>query len=168
MKTTTRLILTALLVLPMLAACKKEDAASTAATAPAPLVAPATADDAAWRTYVSDAVTRNMDATMVNQPFVYYLPAATGNEDEDSGAYGRLLDKAKTDVARGIVRGNMLAYASSDSAKMADIVVEAFESVEPDTMKGVRVLFIGAAADQGRVAEAVAPAGVDFVFVEAK
>ena len=166
MKTTTRLILTAMLALPLLAACKKEEA-PVAAQVAAPLTAPATADDAAWRNYVSDVVTRNMEG-ISNQPFVYYLPAPTGNEEEDAGAYGRLQDKARTDVARGIVRGNMLAYASSESAKMADIVVQSFGGVAPNTMKGVRVVFVGAAADRDRVAEAVAPAGVDFIFVEAK
>lgn len=165
MKTTARLLLTACLVLPLLAACKKEEA--PVATVAAPVAAPTTNDDAAWRTYVSDVVTRNLEG-IANQPYVYYLPAETGDAEADEGAYSRLLEKARTDVARGIVRGNMLAYASSDSSKMADIVVDAFASVEPETMKGVRVLFIGDAADQERVSAAVAPAGVDFVFVEAK
>ena len=165
MKTSTRLILTACLVLPLLAACNKEEAPT--ATVAAPLTAPATADDTAWRAYVSDVVTRNMEG-IANQPYVYYLPAATGDEAADTGNYDRLLDKAKSDVARGIVRGNMLAYASSDSAKMGDIVVDAFTDVAPDTMKGVRVVFIGSAADQARVAEAVAPAGVEYIFIEAK
>lgn len=165
MKTTTRLMLTACLVLPLLAACKKEEA--TVAQVAAPLAAPTTADDAAWRNYVSDVVTRNM-AGISNQPYVYYLPAATGDEATDTGNYERLQDKARIDVARGIVRGNMLAYASSDSAKMADIVVTAFADVPDSTMQGVRVVFIGDAADQARVAEAVAPAGVEYVFVEAK
>src|SRR5690606_14822614 len=86
----------------------------------------------------------------------------------DAGSYGRLQDKASSDVARGIVRGNMLAYASSGSSKMADSVVQAFADVSPDTMKGVRVVFIGAAADRDRVATAVPPSGVEFVFVEAR
>ena len=166
MKTTTRLMLTAVLALPLLAACNKEEAAPTATVA-APLTAPTTADDAAWRAYVSDVVTRNMEG-ISNQPYVYYLPAPTGDENADAGNYERLLDKAKTDVQRGIVRGNMLAYASSDSTKMGDIVTTSFAEVAPDTMKGVRVVFIGNAADQARVTEAVTPAGVDFVFVEAR
>lgn len=165
MNTMSRLVLTACLALPLLAACKKEEAAPVAVAAP--LTAPATADDAAWRAYVSDVVTRNMEG-IGNQPYVYYLPAPTGDEAADAGNYERLADKASSDVARGIVRGNMLAYASSDSAKMADIVVDAFAEVAPDTMKGVRVVFIGSSADQARVSEAVAPAGVEFVFVEAK
>ncbi|MGY1457373.1 hypothetical protein ACW5F0_01805 [Luteimonas sp. A534] len=165
MKTISRLMLTACLALPLLAACNKEEA--PVAVVAAPLTAPTTADDGAWRAYVSDVVTRNMEG-IANQPFVYYLPAPTGDEAADTGNYERLQDKAGLDVARGIVRGNMLAYASSDSAKMADIVVESFAAVAPDTMKGVRVVFIGSAADQERVAAAVAPAGVEFVFVEAK
>ena len=35
-------------------------------------------------------------------------------------------------------------------------------------MKGVKVLFIGDAADSERVKAAVAPSGVNYVFVEAK
>ncbi len=165
MNTTTRLLLSACLALPLLAACKKEEAPVAAVAAP--LTAPATADDTAWRAYVSDVVTRNMEG-IANQPYVYYLPAPTGDEATDAGNYERLSDKATSDVSRGIVRGNMLAYASSDSAKMADIIVNAFAGVEPDTMKGVRVVFIGAAADQERVSAAVAPAGVEFIFVQAK
>jgi hypothetical protein len=46
--------------------------------------------------------------------------------------------------------------------------VESFKTVEPNSMKGVKVLFIGKAADNDRVKAAVAPAGVDYVFVEAK
>ena len=84
-----------------------------------------------------------------NQPFVYFLPSTAGAEDQ-TGAYERLLDKAKGDVARGIVKGNLLAYASADSARMGDIVVESFAGVPADTMKGVRVLFIGTAADNER------------------
>ena len=40
--------------------------------------------------------------------------------------------------------------------------------VQPGTMKGVKVLFLGAAADNERVRAAVEPAGVTYVFVEAK
>jgi hypothetical protein len=82
--------------------------------------------------------------------------------------YERLAEKAKADVSRGIIEGNLLAYGSPASAKMADMVVASFEGVPPNTMKGVKVLFIGDAADSERVKAAVAPAGVDYVFVEAK
>jgi hypothetical protein len=129
------------------------------------MTAPTTDDAAQWRLYVSDVVTRNMEGIQ-NQPYVYLLPGES-TEDFD-GLYERMLDKARMDVARGIIKGNMLAYASPSSAKMADIVVESFSTVTPETMQGVKVLFIGAPADEARVRAAVAPAGVDFVFVEAK
>ncbi|GAA4867024.1 hypothetical protein [Luteimonas vadosa] len=161
-RTMTRLMLVACLTLPF-AACKKEEVA--APVAKAPMSAPAGDDPAEWRTYVSDVVTRNMEGIQ-NQPYVYLLPAES--TEEFDGLYERMLDKAKTDVARGIIRGNMLAYASPSSGKMADIVVESFSGVTPDTMDGVRVLFIGDAADNARVQAAVEPAGVEYKFIEAK
>ncbi|WP_460812219.1 hypothetical protein [Luteimonas pelagia] len=87
---------------------------------------------------------------------------------EGSSDYARLLDKAKEDIARGILPGNMLAFASPDSSVAGDLAVAAFEGVEADAMKGVRVLFIGEAADGERVRTAVGPSGVTYVFVEAK
>ncbi len=38
----------------------------------------------------------------------------------------------------------------------------------PNSMKGVKVLFIGAQADSDRVKAAVDPSGATFKFVEAK
>lgn len=164
MNTITRpamqLLLVACLVLPF-AACKKEEAPKEAPKAA--LTAPTTDDNAAWRTYVSDVVMRNMGG-ISNQPYVYLLPGESTPDFQ--GSYDRLLEKAKTDVARGIISGNMLAYASPASAKMADIVVESFKDVPAETMKGVRVLFVGHAADNDRVKAAVTPAGVDYTFVQ--
>lgn len=163
MKMTTRIfLLIACLMLP-LAACKKEDAPK--AVVKAPMTAPATDDRQAWMDYLSDVVNRNMDG-ISNQPFVYMLPAESVPDFQDQ--YDRLLEKASSDIGSGIVSGNLLAYGSSTSAKMADMVVSAFGGVEPNTMKGVKVLFIGDAADNQRVKTAVTPAGVNYVFVEAK
>lgn len=71
-------------------------------------------------------------------------------------------------MQRGIVEGNLVAFGSPESAMMADIVVGAFAKVDPGSMKDVRLLFIGDAADNDRVKVAVEPAGVEYVFVEAK
>jgi hypothetical protein len=60
----------------------------------------------------------------------------------------------------------MLAFGSSASAKMADLIVACSRGAA-DSMKGVRVLH-RRAADNARVQAAMAPAGVDYVFVEAK
>ncbi|HST43974.1 MAG TPA: hypothetical protein VLK29_01995 [Luteimonas sp.] len=162
MNTISRLMLAACLAAAV-TACKKEEAPQKVERA---VVAVPTTDDlTGWRPYVSDVVTRNMGG-ISNQPYVYLLPAESSADF--AGSYERLLDKAKTDVARGIVTGNLLAYASPSSAKMADIVVASFADVAPNTMKGVKVIFIGDQADNARVQAAVVPAGVDFVFVEAK
>ena len=160
---TIRCLMLAACLATAVTACKKEDAPQQVQQAP---VAAPTGDDlAGWRPYVTDVVTRNMGG-ISNQPYVYLLPAE-GSEDF-AGSYERLAEKAKSDVARGIVTGNLLAYASPSSAKMADIVVASFAGVAPNTMKGVKVIFIGDQAESERVKAAAAPAGVEYLFVEAK
>lgn len=163
MKTMTRVMaiaLVALVALP-LAACKKEEAPK-AVEAP-PMSAPTTEDRQAWVDYLNDVVPRNM-AGITNQPYVYFLPGESAPDFQDQ--YDRLLEKAQMDVGRGIITGNMLAYASPASARMADLVVASFEGVPADSMQGVRVLFIGQPADSDRVKAAVEPAGVNYVFVD--
>ena len=157
MKLMIRLMLAACLVLPF-AACKKEEEVKVEK---APVAAPKTDDKAAWQDYLNDQVPRHMEG-ITNSPYVYRVPA------QDQDGYERLLEKAKMDVASGIVKGNILAYAGLDPTKTADMIVTAFEGVTPNTMKGVRVLFIGDAANSERVKAAVDQAGVDYVFVEAK
>ena len=160
MKNMTRMILVAILALPLLAGCKKEEAPKVEAQ---PLSAPASDDLGAWRDYLQDVVPRNMGG-IANQPYVYLLPGESAPDFQ--AQYDRMLEKAQSDVGRGIIAGNMLAYASPASAKMADIVVASFEGVPADSMKGVRVLFIGKAPDSDRVQAAVTPAGVEYVFVD--
>ena len=162
MKLLSRLMLIACLVLPF-AACKKDEGPKE--TVKAPMAAPTNDDMNAWRNYLQDIVPRYMGAG-ANPPYVYLLPGESTPDFND--VYTRLATKAKEDVGRGIVSGNLLAYASPASAKMADMVVEAFKDVPAGSMKGVKVLFIGKAADNDRVKAAVSPAGVDYTFVEAK
>ena len=162
MKTMIRLLMIACLTLPF-AACKKAEAPVAAVKAPVP--APVNDDRQAWLDYLSDVVTRNM-GSIQNQPFVYMLPGESTADFKDQ--YDRLLEKAQGDVGRGIISGNMLAYGSPASAQMADLVIAAFKGVPVGSMKGVRVLFIGKPADGDRVKTAIAPTGVDYVFVEAK
>ncbi|HEY5973059.1 MAG TPA: hypothetical protein VIT22_14060 [Pseudoxanthomonas sp.] len=163
MKITTRLLLAACLALPF-AACKKEEVAPVE-TAPAALVVPTKTDDAGWRTYLSEVVMRNM-GEITNQPFLYYLP--TQDDPEFQAKYDRQLEQAKNAIARGIVGGNLIAFGSPESAKMADIAVASFTGVPADTMKKVKIVFIGDAVDSERVKAAVVPTGADYVFVEAK
>ncbi|OHE83936.1 MAG: hypothetical protein A2579_08870 [Lysobacterales bacterium RIFOXYD1_FULL_69_11] len=164
MNTTTRMLLVACLSLPMLAACQK-DAEETAVVEQAPLTVPGDNNDDAWGEYLMEVVRRNMD-DVVSSPYLYYLPAE--DAEDFQGFYDRQLEKAQSDVSRGITEGNMLAYGSPASGRMADMIVSTFEGVDPGSMKGVKVLFIGNAADSARVEAAVAPSGVNYKFVEAK
>ena len=130
MKNLFRLMLIACLVLPF-AACKKAEAPK----AEKPLVAmPADpADKAGWQAYMGDIVMRNMQGVSNPNPYAYLLPAESAADFQDQ--YDSLLDKAKSDVARGIIGGNLLAYGGPSSARTADLVVEAFKPVSPGTMK---------------------------------
>jgi hypothetical protein len=163
MNTMTRLLVIACLALPF-AACKKEEA-QTAAVEAAPMAAPTTDDVAAWRAYVTDVAKRHMDGVN-NSPYVYFLP---GEASEGfGGQYERQLEKVEGDLGRGIIEGNMLLFASPSSAKAAELAVTGFSQVQPGTMKGVKVVFIGKPEDGEKVKAAAEPAGVKYVFVEAK
>lgn len=160
MKILSSLMLIACLVLPF-AGCKKE---APAVAAKPPVTAPKTEDSSAWHDYMADVVQRN-DAGTSSQ-FGYFLPGESAPDFQSQ--YDRLAGKVKDDISRGVVSGTMLAFGSPASAKLADMVVAAFKDVPAGSMKGVKVLFIGKAADSDRVKAAVAPAGVDYTFVEAK
>ena len=162
-KTWTRLLVIAFLALPF-TACKKEEAAP-AAEAQQALVAPAKDDDAGWRKYLQAVAVQNM-GNITNNPFLYYLVPESDPEFNDK--YGRQVEAATTTISRGVSPGNMLAFGSSASAKMADLVEAAFKDVEADSMKGVRVVYIGDAADNARVQTLVQPTGAEYIFVEAK
>lgn len=157
------------LTLVALAACGKKDeaapAAAPAAPAAAALTVPADGDNQAWKMYLVNVAKKNMEGIR-NSPYMYYLPAAAAADFEDQ--YTRQLDNVSDTVARGVLPGNMLAFGSPESAKMADLIVEAFKSAEAASMKDVRVLFIGDAADSERAKAAVDPSGATFVFAEAK
>lgn len=163
MNTMTRLLAIACLALPF-AACKKEEAPKVEAVA-APMAAPTTDDVNAWRAYVTDVAKRNMDG-VVNSPYVYFLPSEAS--EGFGGNYERLLEKVEADLGRGIIEGNMLVFASPSSAKIADIATTSFAQVPAGTMKGVKVVFIGKPDDGNRVKASAEPAGVKYVFVEAK
>lgn len=161
---TNRLLLIACLALPMLVACQQEEETQES-VAEAPLTAPASEDDNAWGAYLSQVVTRNMEG-VTNNPYLYYLPSAESEDFE--GSYARLQEEVRAAMHRGILAGNLVAFGSPESEKMADIIVAAFEGIDEASMDGVKLLFIGDAADSARVETAVAPAGVEYKFIEAK
>ena len=157
-----------LLSLSLLAGCQK---AEEAAPAPVALTAPTGTDDMAWKEYLGKVVGQNQ-AGVTDRTFPYYLPAnssapAEGDQDGKS-QYDRQLENVTAVVQRTVLPGNMLAFGSPDSAKMADLIVAAFTGAEPDALKGSQVLFIGKAEDSARVQAAVEAAGAKNIFIEAK
>lgn len=144
------------------AGCKKAEAPVQVAAA---LTAPAGNDDAAWKAYLQDVITHNMDGVS-DRVSPYYLPAQGGADYQ--GKFDRQLQGVQEAVQRGVLPGNMLAFGSPDSAKMADLVIAAYKDASPGSEKGVVVLFIGKPADNDRVKTAVAPSSATYRFVEAK
>ena len=157
-----------LLSLSLLAGCEKKEEAPVA---PAALVAPTDGDDMAWKEYLGKVVGQNQEG-VTDRVFPYYLPmnSDTLTEADKDGRtqYARQLENVNTVVLRTVLPGNMLAFGSPDSTKMADLIVAAFTGAEPDALKGSQVLFIGSPADRDRVKAAVEAAGAKFVFVESK
>ena len=162
MNTMTRLLVIACLALSF-TACKKEEAPK--AEVAAPLSAPTTDDAAAWRAYVNDVAGRHMDGVN-NNPFGYILPSEKA--EGFGGLYQRLLEKLEEDLGRGIQEGNMLVFGSPAQEKTTEMVETAFKQVPPGSMKGVKVIFVGSPILGERVKTAVEPAGVKYIFVEAK
>jgi len=165
-KTTRALALACMLMPPLLlTACKNEVPVTNAASEKQALSAPAKDDDAAWKAYLPAVVQENM-GKITNNPFLYYLPPES--DPEFDAKYERQVEAATTAVGRGIQKNNMLAFGSPASARMADMIEVAFKDVPADTLEGVRILFIGEAADNDRVRAVLAPTGAEYVFIEAK
>ncbi|KFN51101.1 hypothetical protein [Arenimonas composti] len=166
------LILFALLA-PMVltTACKKEEPVQTERQR---LTAPSDPrDDNAWKAYLGQEINANR-AGVTDNVYSYYLGMDSDvltPEDEAADKrtkYQRMVEQVNIVVLRTVLPGNMLAFGSPDSSKMADLIVAAFQGAEPNALKGSKVLFIGAAADNDRVKAAVEAAGANYVFVEAK
>ncbi|HBK57476.1 MAG TPA: hypothetical protein DDZ76_14495 [Xanthomonadales bacterium] len=140
---------------------KAERAKAAAAAAEAAMVVPTTTDPMAWRTYLTEVVKRNMEG-IKNPPFMYFLPAPDTENFDD--VFRRQADNVGGAIARGVLPDNLLAFGSPDSAKLADLIDDAFDFAEKGSMKGVRVLFVGKPADFDRVRAAVEPSGANVVF----
>jgi len=146
-----------------LSACNnQDDSQQTTQQAAAPK--PTDPNDAqAWNAYLGQIVQNNMQGMTAERPYAYMVPA--GDDDEAKAKYDRQLQNVQDTVARGVLPGNMLAFAGPNSAKTADFILAAFQGAKPGSFKDVIVLFIGDQADQQRVADALAPSGATFRFV---
>jgi len=156
-------VLAALSLLFVFAGCTNKEAAPVVDV---PLHAPASqTDDKGWKAYFQDVINRNSQG-VTDRSMAYYLPPPGGAEYE--GMYARQLQGVSDTVARGVLPGNLLAFMSPDSTKMADLVVAAFKNPSAGSMKGVIIIFVGKAEDNERVKAAVTPTGATYRFIEAK
>lgn len=161
LKNAFRLLLLAAFLAP-LAACQGEKAAVSNEK---PAVAPPKDENIdKWREYVKDVVERNLDG-VTGQTFVYLLPAESSADFE--GSYDRQLDTVRSTVSRGVLPGNLLAFAmaSPNSDKLPQLVEDAFAGAKADKLKDVKLIYIGKPADSDRVKAAVESTGVKYVFV---
>ena len=155
-----------------LSACESADDHGESAKKPAAAtvapVAPANADDKAWKLYLQQVVSQNM-AGVTDRVFPYYLPADNATVQGDGRtAFDRQAENVTAVISRTVLPGNMLVFGSPDSPRMADLITSAFSGAKPDALKGSQVLFIGKAADSDRVKPLVEASGAKYIFVEAK
>ena len=164
----TRLLI-ALSFAAALSACKPAAEPAKEAAPVVKLTAPKGTDDKEWQAYLQQEIGAK-DDVITDRLYTYYLPVNSQQPDAQDGSsmYQRQLDNVNGVVQRTVLPGNMLAFGSPDSAKMADMIVGAFTGAKADALKGSHVLFVGNAADNERVKAAVEAAGAHYIFVEAK
>jgi hypothetical protein len=164
------MIVLAALVLTGVVGCKKEEAVATPVEQG--LKRPANDDTSGWSNYLGTIAGKYADESVTERPIGYFLPMNSDAPDEADlekrSAYTRQLESLQGVLGNTISPGNMMAFGSPDSAKMADLIIEAFKDKEADKLKGSKVIFIGAAADTDRVKVASEALGATYIFVEAK
>jgi hypothetical protein len=120
-------------------------------------------DSKAWNAFLGPIVQKNMQGMTAERPYSYLVPA--GDSEDANGLRQRQLEQVQDTVARGVLPGNMLAFAGPDSGKTADFVTEAFKDAKPGSFKDVIILVIGDAADKDRVSAALQPTGATIRYV---
>jgi hypothetical protein len=148
----------------LLTACNKQSDNTQATSQAQQLTKPSDPNDAkAWNAYLGQIVQQNMQGMTAERPYPYLVPA--GDSDDAKASRDRQLQNVQDTVSRGVLPGNMLVFAGPDSAKTADLVIEAFKDAKPGSFKDVIVLFIGDQADKDRVTAALQPTGATIRFV---
>ena len=121
-------------------------------------------DAKGWNAYLGQLVQKNLQGMAAQQPYAYLV--TPGQTDDDKAQNDRQLQNVQDAVDRGVLPGNLMAFAGPVSATTADLLVAAFKDAKPGTFKGVIVVFIGDKADEQRVADVVNPTGATFRFVQ--
>lgn len=120
-------------------------------------------DTKGWNAYLGQLVQNNLQGMSAPQPYAYLVTA--GDTDEAKAQNDRQLQSVQDTVARGVLPGNLLAFAGPVSSVTADLVVAAFKDAKPGSFKDVTILFIGDQADEQRVTDVLKPTGATIHFV---
>lgn len=147
-----------------LVACGKQAEEEKKEEAPVELVAPTSDDARVWRDYITAVIRRHGSPDAI-QNFTYFL---SSEHAADAEIFERQADNVGGALARGVTAGNQLIFASPNSEKMVELVEEAFQYAGPGSLRGVRVIFVGAPEFEERVREKVEPTGGELVYVEMK
>ena len=149
-----------------LGGCSKGSDQDQQATAQAagPAKPTSISDSKGWNAYLGQLVQKNLQGMAAQAPYPYLV--TPGQTDDDKAMNDRQLQNVQDAVARGVLPGNLMAFAGPVSATTADLVVAAFKDAKPGTFKGVIVLFIGDKADEQRVEDVIKPTGATFRFVQ--
>ena len=121
------------------------------------------ADSKGWNAYLGQLVQANLKGMKANQPYAYMV--TPGVTEDDIAKNERQLGNVKEVVGRGVLPGNLLAFAGPDSSKTADLLIAAFADARAGSFKDVIVLFIGDKVDEQRVDDALKPTGATVHFV---
>ena len=147
-----------------LSACGKQEDDQQAAPQVQKVAKPTSPTDSkGWNAYLGQLVQNNMQGMTASQPYAYMV--TPGVTDEDKAQNDRQLQSVQDTVARGVLPGNLLAFAGQDSSKTADLITAAFKDAKQGSFKDVIILFIGDKADEQRVADTLKPTGATFRFV---
>lgn len=117
-----------------------------------------------WNRYLVRIVQNNMQGMTAEEPYVYLVDAPT----VDDAKRDRQLKDIQDVVARGVVRGYLLAFVGPNSRVTADLVATAFKDGRAGSFNGAIILFVGEPIDANRVQHAIAKTGATFRFVEMK
>ncbi|WP_329742640.1 hypothetical protein [Dyella sp. A6] len=148
-----------------LTACNHQDSSQQATAQTQKLTRPTDPNDTkAWGAYLTQLVQSHLQGMSAPQPYPYLVPG--GSDDASQASYQRQLSNVEDTVARGVLPGNLLAFAGPNSTQTANLITTAFKDAKPGSFKGVIVLFIGDQADQQRVAAVIDPTGATFRFVQ--
>lgn len=148
-----------------LTACGKKGGEAQKTQAAAKLTRPTDpANKSAWQAYLIQILQSNdnMKGMTGDRPYVYYV--APGDSDKATAERQRQLDNVSETIARGVLPGNLMAFAGPSSSQTADLVQAAFQDAKPGSLSKVIVVFIGDQADEQRVADMVKPTGAIFRF----